>query len=245
MPFGVQRGWQRYALPRPEILSYPLETNVIDSVVLNSSGVAPDASGPFMNRRYLVAGTVLSKRTDGTYEAYTAAGAAVAANEVQTVTILNATGGTFALGYRGAGTAQLAYNAPAATVQTAIQGLSTIGGANATVAGSAGGPYTVTFVAALAGQDLPLLTADASQLTGGGNQDVQIVMTTRGTVADTQNIAGILFDTVEFADGSELSDEPVAMLRRNVSFQAAKIVNFTTLNASSAIVNALPSCEFV
>jgi hypothetical protein len=22
MPFGVQRGWLRYALPRPEILSY-------------------------------------------------------------------------------------------------------------------------------------------------------------------------------------------------------------------------------
>lgn len=245
MPFGVQRGWQRYALPRPEILAYPLETNVIDSVVLNSSGVAPDASGPFMNRRYLIAGTVLSKRTDATYEAYTAAGAAGAVSEVQTVTILNATGGTFALGFRGVGTAQLAFNAAAAAVQTALQGLSTIGASNATVAGSAGGPYTVTFAAALAGQDLPLLTADSSQLVGTGSQDVQIVMTTRGSVADTQNIAGILFDTVEFADGSELSDEPVAMLRRNVSFQSAKVVNFATLNSGGAVATALPTCEFV
>lgn len=245
MPFGVQRGWQRYALPRPEILAYPLETNVIDSIVLNSAGVAPDSSGPYMNRRYLVAGTVLSKRTDGTYEAYVAATAAGAVNETQTVTILNATGGTFALGYRGVGTAQLPYNSTAAAVQTALQGLSTIGASNATVAGSAGGPYTVTFAAGLAGQDLPLLVADASQLQGGGNQDVQVAMGTRGSVADTQNIAGILFDTVEFADGSELSDEPVAMLRRNVSFMANKIVNFSGLNASSAIVNALPTCEFL
>lgn len=245
MPFGVQRGWQRYALPRPEILAYPLETNVIDSIVLNSAGVAPDATGPFMNRRYLIAGTVLSKRTDATYEAYTAAGAAIAVNEVQTVRILNATGGTFALGFRGAGTTQLAFNATAAAVQTALQALPTIGAANATVAGAAGGPYTVTFVAALAGQDLPPLQADSSQLTGTGNQDVQVDMTTRGSVADTQNIGGILFDTVEFADGSELSDEPVAMLRRNCSFQASKIVNFATLNAGNAITTALPTCEFV
>jgi hypothetical protein len=33
-----------------------------------------------------------------------------------------------------------------------------------------------------------------------------------------QNVAGILFDTVEFADNTSVSNEPVAFLRRNVSF---------------------------
>jgi HK97 family phage major capsid protein len=64
-----------------------------------------------------------------------------ATNEVQTVTITgSATGGTFTLTFRGATTSGLAYNAAAATVQTALQGLSTIGSGNATVSGSAGGP---------------------------------------------------------------------------------------------------------
>src|SRR3974377_1891815 len=106
MPFGVQRGWMRYALPRPEILAYPLNTTVIDSVVLNSSGVSPDASGPYLLRRYLIAGTVLSKRSDNTYEKYTAA-TDVAAGSVQTVTLVGPpTGGTFALAVLAGGSEQ-------------------------------------------------------------------------------------------------------------------------------------------
>jgi hypothetical protein len=134
MPFGTQTQWRREALPRPEILSYPLETNVIDSVVVNATGVTADPStSPYYNRRYLLAGTVLSKRVDNQYERYTA--------------------------------------------------------------------------------------------------------------ASGQNVAGILFDTVEFADGTDASDEPVAMLRRNVSFDAAKIVDFVTYQ--TAIRAALTTCEFL
>jgi hypothetical protein len=133
MPFGVSRGFERDVLPKPEILSYPLETTVIDSVVVNATGVAADTSGPYLGRRYLLAGTILSKRGDNQYERYTAAGG--------------------------------------------------------------------------------------------------------------QTVAGILFDTVEFADGTDASDEPVAMLRRNVSFNSTKIVDYATY--SVAVKAALPSCEFV
>jgi hypothetical protein len=133
MPWGVQTGWQRQALPKPEILSYPLETNVLDSAVINASGVAADASGPYLGRRYLLAGTILSKRGDNTYERY---------------------------------------------------------------------------------------------VSGGG-----------------QNVAGILFDTVEFADATSVSNEPVAFLRRNVSFDSTKIIDFATY---AAVVRAsLSTCEFV
>lgn len=134
MPFGVQTPWQREALPKPEILMYPLETNVIDSAVINATGVTPDASGTlYAGRRYLLAGTILSKRNDNQFERFTG--------------------------------------------------------------------------------------------------------------ASGQAVAGILFDTVEFADGSDASDEPAAYLRRNVSFQSTKIVDFAT--HATAVRAALTTCEFV
>jgi hypothetical protein len=244
MPFGTQRGWMRYALPRPEILSYPLETNVIDSVVLNSSGVAPDASGPFMNRRYLIAGTVLSKRPDNTYERFTNATTVAAQNSVQQVQMVGPpTGGTFRLAVNNVATGALAYNISAAALQTALQGLSSVGAGNATVT-LAGNTYTVTFGGGLAGQNIPAMESDPSQLTGPGNQDAVVTVQFQGSAAEaTQNVAGILFDTTEFADGTELSDEPVAMLRRNCSFKQSAIVDWATL--STQIIAGLPTCEFI
>ena len=133
MPFGAQTAWQRQTLPKPEILSYPLETTVIDSAVINAAGVTADASGPYTGRRYLLAGTILSKRPDNTYERFAS--------------------------------------------------------------------------------------------------------------ASGQNIAGILYDTVEFADNTSVSNEPVAYLRKNVSFDSTKIVDFATYAA--AVRAALSTCEFV
>ncbi|CAN5134114.1 hypothetical protein BH11ACT7_BH11ACT7_20550 [soil metagenome] len=78
------------------------------------------------------------------------AGKGTVTNEVQTITV-DAGGNPFTLGFRGAPTSSIANGAAASTVQTALQGLATIGSGNATVAGSAGGPYTVTFAGALAG----------------------------------------------------------------------------------------------
>lgn len=247
MPFGVQRGWMRYALPHPEILAYPLETNVIDSVVLNSSGVAPDSSGPFMNRRYLIAGTVLSKRTDNTYEQYTGATSVAAQNQEITATFVGPpTGGTYAFAdWDGNETPQMPYNQNAAALQAALDALPAIGAGNASVSGAFNtGGFTITFQGALAGVESPMISVDPTQLQGPGNQDIQLVETQQGGAAEaSQNVAGILYDTVEFADGSELSDEPVAMLRRNVSFVAANIVGFAA--HTSAIESGLPTCEFI
>jgi hypothetical protein len=114
--------------------------------------------------------------TKGTAPSVSGAGT----NEVQTVTITGApTGGTFVLTYGNVATTDIAYNAAAATVQTAIQALPGIGAGNATVTGAAGGPYTVTFTGALAGQNLPQLTA-TSDLTGGTTPNVAVATTTQG-----------------------------------------------------------------
>lgn len=237
MPWGTQTNFHRDTLPKPEILSYPLETNVIDSGVINATGVTPDASGPYAGRRYLLQGTILSKRGDGQYERYTGGtGGSAGTNEVQTVTLANATGGTFTLTYNGETTAPIAYNAANTAVKSALEALPNIADGSLTVTGSAGGPYTVTFGS---GVNEPQMTASNANLTGS-SPTVTVATTTAGAA---QNIAGILYDTVEFADGSDKSDEPVAFLRRNVSFKKSAIVDYAT--HQSALASALPTCEFI
>lgn len=105
-------------------------------------------------------------------------------DEVQTATITGTpTGGTFQLSYGGVASASIAYNAASATVQTALEGISTIGAGNITVSGSAGGPYTITFKNALGGGDVSLLTLSTNALTGGTTPSVNIVETTPGVAA--------------------------------------------------------------
>jgi hypothetical protein len=91
-------------------------------------------------------------------------------NRVQVVTINGTpTGGTFTISYGGQTTSALAYNAAAATVQTAIRLLN--GLSAATVTGSAGGPFTIT-----------------TNVVGGTSGPVQVNQTglTGGTAAASQ-----------------------------------------------------------
>ena len=67
----------------------------------------------------------------------------------------------------------------------------------------------------------------------------------RFTAAGGQSIAAILFDTVEFADASTASNEPVAIVRRNVSFDATKIVDYATHSAALATWATANNNEFV
>jgi hypothetical protein len=102
-------------------------------------------------------------------------------DEVQAATISGSpTGGTFKLAFKGQVTAAIAYNAAAATVQTELRKLSRLGG-GVTVAGSAGGPYTITFTGSKLGkQEQPLITLANNSLTGGTSPTVSITETTKG-----------------------------------------------------------------
>ncbi len=88
--------------------------------------------------------------------------------KIATITI-SATGGTFTISYKGQTTSALAYNASASTVQTAVQGLSTVGSGNATVSLS-GSVYTVTLADALS--PYGEITTDPASLTGGSQTAV-------------------------------------------------------------------------
>ena len=93
---------------------------------------------------------------------------------------VSATGGTFTLSYEGQTTAPIAYDASSATVESALDALSSIGGVggSATVKGGHGGPlagnyntteypYGVMFEGKLHGVSAATITADNASLTGG------------------------------------------------------------------------------
>lgn len=108
----------------------------------------------------------------------------VAVNEVQTLTV-TANGGTYTLNYDGQVTTDIAYNASAATIQTALRALSNIGATDVTVTGSAGGPYTITFLNALAATDVVLIAA------GGDVVDSTVVSVPGKVTAPSTVLAGV------------------------------------------------------
>ena len=86
-------------------------------------------------------------------------------DEVQTVTLSNATGGTFRLAFEGYVTAPLASNATAAQVESALEALNSVD--NVTVTGNAGGPWTVTFGGTHSNTNVSRLDGDASSASNG------------------------------------------------------------------------------
>ncbi|MCR9230457.1 MAG: hypothetical protein NXI29_05550 [bacterium] len=97
-------------------------------------------------------------------------------NEQQTVSLASCSGGTFTLEYEGDTTDPIAHNASAATVESELEALPSIGAGNVSVSGS--GPWVVEFTGVLTGVDVSLLTADGSNLTGV--LDATITETTPG-----------------------------------------------------------------
>ncbi len=119
------------------------------------------------------------------------------ANEVQVVTVSNATGGTFTLTFDGQTTSAIPYNASASAVQDALLALSAIGPDDVAVTGNDGGPWTVTFQGDLGNQDVPEMTADGTNLVGGtvsvsttvnGSTGVKVEYRHYGTVGNASSI---------------------------------------------------------
>lgn len=140
-----------------------------------------------------------------------AVAAIAAVNETQIVRLTGSpSGGTFTLTFGANTTAGLAYNAAAATIQSALQGLASIGSGNATVSGSSGGPWTVTFAGSLAGSNQDQLVADGTALTGGTTNNVTLATVTPSSGPNHWDTPGnwlpagvpVDFDRVRFEFGS-------------------------------------------
>ncbi len=120
-------------------------------------------------------------------------------NEQQLVTYISgAANETFKLSFGGQTTAALAYDAAAATVETAFEGLSTVGAGNGTITGSAGGPWTIEFTGDLAAADQDLVTAsevgvtEIQTITYSGNAATDVYTLT----FDGQTTAELAIDDV-------------------------------------------------
>lgn len=108
---------------------------------------------------------------------------AILFDEVQTLAITGTpTGGTFTLTYDGQTTAAIAYNASAATVQTALEALSNIAPGDVACTGGTlpGTAVVVTFGGSLADTNVPLMTTNSGSLTGGTSPTASVVETTSG-----------------------------------------------------------------
>lgn len=105
--------------------------------------------------------------------------------ESQLITITGTpTGGTFTLTFDGVTTGTIAFDATAAAVQTALEGLSNVAPGDVI---ATGGPFpgtavTVQFVGAYEGINVPEMTADDALLTGGTTPTVTVTTTVEGGV---------------------------------------------------------------
>ena len=125
-----------------------------------------------------------------------------AGDQTQTVTINGTpTGGTFRLS-SGGNYADIAYNAAASTVQTAIQAWGGIY-ATVTVSGSAGGPYTITFPAPTSNVNAASapFSVDQKNLTGGTAATSKATVAATGTGGTDSNLRGVGGDWSQCAYG--------------------------------------------
>lgn len=164
--------------------------------------------------KVIPAGVVLGKITaTNKYGPYSDAGT----NEKQRVTITGSpTGGTFTLTYDGQTTAAIAYNASAATVQTALLALSNIDAGEIACTGGAlpGTAVTIEFLGDLQGTNVSTITADGSALTGGTTPAVTISTPQNSSPGATDGrgtAVGFLFETVDVShiEGTDLTGEVV------------------------------------
>jgi len=90
-------------------------------------------------------------------------------NEVQIV-VIDATGGTFTLDFQGQITSAIAYNATAATIQTALEALSNVLPGDVMVTRvTVADPISVTFMGLFAGVNVTQMVANDTALTGASS----------------------------------------------------------------------------
>jgi RHS repeat-associated protein len=158
--------------------------------ITNSVDVGTNGTGTYTRPSSPPAASDTVLRTDTSY----------AGDNVQQVTLTgNPTGGTFTLTFGGQTTSAIAYNASAATVQSALQALSSIGSGNALVGNPTGSAWIVRFAGTKAGAPQAAITGNGSGLTGGTSPSVSITATSlggdAGRVQQTTDPRGIITKT--------------------------------------------------
>ncbi len=197
----------------------PIQANPASSLAaygIDHTAIAATLSGQASSNGYL---TNPARKA----EAQTLFGGPVAGKSTKLTITGTGTGGTFTLSYGGQTTSGIAYNASASTVQSALQGLSSVGSGNMTVSGNNGGPYTITLagtLANLAGGILGL-TVDGTNLTSTGpvisaNTGNTVVVNFAGVTGGTFTLTGSGNTTSAIAWNATAPTVQAAILAANI-----------------------------
>lgn len=147
--------------------------------------------------------------------------------KVQTIEILNATGGTFTLSFNGETTDTINYDASAENLKSKLTELDVIDSEDITVTGDAGGPYVITFSDTFALSDkypqiVEFINADTDLLVPGNAQinitgevykfkhyfyrgDIELMISTLSSL-DRDLIADTLVQTIAMGDLAEYTN---------------------------------------
>ena len=142
-------------------------------------------------------------------------------SEIQTVTLGTAPdndpdGGTFTLTYRGETTEDIAWDATAAEIQSALEALSTVNSGDITVSASIDDGVTFTFADTLG--DVDLLMIDSSLTDGGVSVTANITETTKGSDGYISRSSNTVDDvihgvTLHLHDTTEAAGEKITLTR--------------------------------
>jgi hypothetical protein len=205
-----------FAQAKCERVVFPIPASAIDIVVgcaargfSNPEGVLTETVGPYTVQRG-ASNLYLTRQERGDLKRLAGRGGAfsidmlpLGTSAVQLVTVTGTpTGGTFTLSFAGQITAPIAFNASAAAVQAALEALSIISAGNVSVSGA--GPFTVSFVNALATTPVPTIVGNGTNLTGGTAPSVSAVSVVDGVYAPGQNLASWDRDNTFFSSSSIL-----------------------------------------
>lgn len=167
-----------------------------------------------------------------------APGAASRLNNGYTLSNGNATGGTFTLTFDGQTTGAINHNASAATIQTAITGLSSVGVNNAVVAGAAP-TWTITLSDSIARSTKPLTITSS---TTGGTSTLSPLTVYYATWVNTAGVTSLPFSTV---NPSVVGLSPFIRLSNCVPRRAGTVFpnnDFVRGDAQVSTVNANGDC---
>jgi hypothetical protein len=147
--------------------------------------------------------------------------------------------GRWSIEFDGKTTDLLESNASAATIESALEALSTIGSGNVTVSGSYASDFTVTFIGALQKTDVVLMTIPHNTLYSGGQAvDIDPIEDTKGSGPDAGE------DEVQDVDFAYPPDSGLFKLSYNAEETAAINWNDNAAAVQTAL-NALPSLSAV
>lgn len=210
---GGTSAYSAYVVDDQSWLGTAHGTNECDTITLDGVAVLdafPDGVIP--------SGVVLGKITaSGKYGPYSGTGS-TAVNEVQSVTVTNATGGAIRLVFEGTRTAPIAYNATAADVQAALLATDKFdsGDVVATVGPLNTSAVTLTFGGRYAAENVSQITVEFDDLDPKNNEGTLLqptitstsTATTGGTlVAGTYSYRVAVMDSV---GGETTASEPKA-----------------------------------